>query len=225
MILSFKVVQKGMFFLLNICISSLSFAGIQFIDMNKSTNQTKATVQNSVHDSTNKPQIKYSPLDNIINHYAAQHNVPPDLIKAIIKQESGFNVHAVSPKGARGLMQLMPTTAASYGRYNLFNPQHNIAVGTKHLSYLLNKYNNQLHLALAAYNAGEGNVAKYGGIPPFSETQNYVLNVLKSYNSYLDQALLAKGVSKEKIIKMNQQAESNTNNSNKSRVLYLSLNE
>ena len=80
-------------------------------------------------------------------------------------------------------MQVLPTTAAQYGNYNLLNPKENITVGTRHFAYLMNKYQGQVHLALAAYNAGEGNVAKYGGIPPFTETRQYIIKVSKYYQS------------------------------------------
>lgn len=121
-------------------------------------------------------------LEAHIHDYAKQFNIQPELIKAIIKVESNFNPLARSPKGALGLMQILPTTAAQYGRYNLFNPKDNISVGTRHFAYLLQKYQGHIPYALAAYNAGEGNVDKYGGIPPFKETRNYVLNVLRLYN-------------------------------------------
>lgn len=132
---------------------------------------------------------KVNSIEQTINYYANQYQIQPELLKAIIKQESNFNTLAVSPKGAKGLMQVMPSTALGYGNYNLLIPKHNIEVGTRHLSYLLRRYEN-LPLALAAYNAGEGNVDKYRGIPPFSETQNYVLKVLQSYNTELDKRLL-----------------------------------
>ena len=127
-------------------------------------------------------------LDQVIEYNANKYDLSSTLIRAIIRQESNFNTLAVSPKGARGLMQVMPSTAAGYGSYDLFIPHHNVEVGSRHFSRLMKRYK-QLPLALAAYNAGEGNVSKYNGIPPFLETQKYVLNVLKSYNAGLDKQI------------------------------------
>ena len=101
-----------------------------------------------------------------------------DLLKSIAKAESNFNPTAVSHAGAVGIMQLMPTTAQSLGVTNSYDARQNIMGGAKYISSLLSKYNGDTSLALAAYNAGSGNVAKYGGIPPFAETQNYVKKVM-----------------------------------------------
>jgi soluble lytic murein transglycosylase-like protein len=120
-------------------------------------------------------------LDSIINHAAQTYNIPAKLIKAVIKHESNFNPDAVSKSGAAGLMQLMPETASSLGADNPFDPEQNILAGSKYLKQMLDKYSNNINLALAAYNAGPGNVDKYGGIPPFKETQNYVRNITNSY--------------------------------------------
>jgi soluble lytic murein transglycosylase-like protein len=105
------------------------------------------------------------------------------LIRAVIAQESAFKIDARSPKGARGLMQLMPATAQQYQVENIVDPKQNIYAGTKHLRYLLQRFSS-LSLALAAYNAGEGAVAKYQGIPPYPETQDYVTKVLGRYQDY-----------------------------------------
>ncbi len=111
--------------------------------------------------------------------YSRAYGVPKNLIISVIKNESGFNPFAVSPKGAKGLMQIMDSNSTYYG-IDPFNPNENINTGVKMLSKLIRKYDS-LPLALAAYNAGEGNVAKYGGIPPFKETQSYVKKVINHY--------------------------------------------
>jgi soluble lytic murein transglycosylase-like protein len=115
--------------------------------------------------------------DDIIRTEAARHGLAPDLVRAVIQVESAFDPNAVSPKGAMGLMQIMPATARDFGVRNPFHPQQNIGAGTAYLKQLLDRYDQKLDLALAAYNAGPGNVEKYGDVPPFRETQNYVKKV------------------------------------------------
>lgn len=121
-------------------------------------------------------------FDDIIKSAALAQNVDHGLVKAIIHTESGFNPRALSKPGAQGLMQLMPATAGMYSVRDAFDPRENIQAGTKHIKYLINRYKN-LELALAAYNAGEGNVNKYKGIPPFAETQDYVKRVMSRYRN------------------------------------------
>lgn len=120
-------------------------------------------------------------LEEIITEASRQYNVPENLIKAIIKTESDFQPDATSHSGAQGLMQLMPATAKELGVTDAYDPYQNVMGGTKYIAQLLDKYDGDVKLALAAYNAGSGNVKKYGGIPPFKETQNYVVKVMNYY--------------------------------------------
>lgn len=132
-----------------------------------------------------KININIAEYDKIIRRAAGKFNLDVALIKAVIKAESNFNHQAVSPAGAKGLMQLMPQTASALNVYDVFHPGANIEGGARYLRYLLNLYRGNLTLALAAYNAGEGAVAKYKySIPPYRETQNYVRRVLDFYESY-----------------------------------------
>lgn len=114
-----------------------------------------------------------------VNRIAAEHSLPPELVRSVIQSESNYNPYAVSPKGALGMMQLIPATARRFGVTDIFNPVDNIQGGVKYLKYLLDLYHGDDRLALAAYNAGEEAVARYGGIPPFPETRNYVVSVRK----------------------------------------------
>ncbi len=120
-------------------------------------------------------------FDPIIEKVAAEHQLDPSLIRSIIAQESGFNAKAVSPKGARGLMQLMPATAERLGVKNSFDPEQNIQGGVKHFRGLMNNFNNNLELSLAAYNAGENLVQRLGRVPSIPETKNYVQSITTRY--------------------------------------------
>lgn len=123
-------------------------------------------------------------LSPIIYKQSKIHDIEESLVKAVIYAESYFNPHATSRKGASGLMQLMPATAAKYGVSDIYNPKQNIVAGIKHLKYLLNRYPYKLKHAIAAYNAGETAVNKYNGIPPYKETQGYVKKVMKHYRRF-----------------------------------------
>lgn len=119
--------------------------------------------------------------DRIVTEVAEKHSMDQNLIRAVIETESGWNPTAVSRKGAAGLMQLLPVTAQRFGVKDVFNPRQNVDAGTRYLKVLLDRYNGDLDLALAAYNAGEGAVERHGGIPPFRETRDYVRKVQKEY--------------------------------------------
>jgi len=123
-------------------------------------------------------------VDQAIAWYAKRHRLHPALLRAVIKAESDFVSTAVSRRGALGLMQLMPRTAASLQVRDPFNPIDNIAGGAKYLRHLLNRFNGNLPLALAAYNAGESRVKQYQEIPPIQETRYYVLKVLRHYQAF-----------------------------------------
>lgn len=131
---------------------------------------------NSATATSSKSQI----LD-MITKISEKHGVDDKLVKALIRQESGFNPKATSKSGAMGLMQLMPATAKGLGVQDAYNPVQNVEGGVKYLKSMLNRYNGNIILALAAYNAGPGAVDKYSGVPPYAETQNYVKNILANY--------------------------------------------
>jgi soluble lytic murein transglycosylase-like protein len=121
-------------------------------------------------------------VDAAIEKAAAEHNVDPNLVRAVIKVESNFNPNAVSRKGAMGLMQLMPQTARQLKVTNPFDPEQNVDAGVRHLKQLMESYGGDVKLSLAAYNAGQGSVARSGGIPHFAETRNYVKRITNLYS-------------------------------------------
>ncbi len=123
-------------------------------------------------------------IEDLIVRLSKKHGVDPALVKAVVEVESDFDPKAMSSVGAKGLMQIMPDTAKDLGIKDPFDPEDNLEGGIRYLKRLLNKYDNDISLALAAYNAGPGNVDKHNGVPPFTETRNYVRKVLKLYTKY-----------------------------------------
>lgn len=148
--------------------------------LQKNTVKAAQGVDNTISNIANptKKQI----LD-LISKVSQKYGVDEKLVQAVVRQESGFNFKARSHCGAMGLMQLMPATAKGLGVKDAYDPVQNVEGGVKHLKGLLARYNGNVVLALAAYNAGGGNVDKYGGVPPFKETQNYVKSILANYLS------------------------------------------
>ncbi len=132
------------------------------------------------------PRIVATPpsqgVSDFVNSASDHYRLDPDLVNSVIHAESGFNAHAVSRKGAQGLMQLMPQTASQLGVSNVFDPQSNVEGGTRYLRELLERYNFDLVKALAAYNAGPRRVEQYRGVPPYYETRAYVARIIRDFN-------------------------------------------
>ena len=134
------------------------------------------------------PKVPETPYGELIYQAARRHDLSPGLVAAVIRAESAFNPQALSHKGARGLMQLMPATARRFGvgHTELFEPVRNLEAGTRYLRWLAERFGEDLPRILAAYNAGEGAVARYGGVPPYRETRNYIRRIYKTLDLPLD---------------------------------------
>ncbi len=148
-------------------------------------------------------------VDGYLIQAGTNNGVDPLLLYSVMHQESSFKSHAISPKGARGLMQLMPGTAVRYGVTNIFDPRQNIEGGARYLRFLLDRFDGDLNLALAGYNAGEGAVEKYGWrIPPYSETQEYVRRISRRYSLLQDPnaALYAPRLSRAQVARLQSQS-------------------
>ena len=139
----------------------------------------------STQNSSARTGFTQREIEAAIEKAATRHNVDANLVRALVKVESNFNPNAVSRKGAMGLMQLMPQTARQLNLKNPFDPQENVDAGVRHLKQLLDNYNGDIRLSLAAYNAGSGAVARSRGIPRYSETQNYVRRITNLYGGNL----------------------------------------
>ena len=157
-------------------------AGVKFGDLiAKPVTKVNANIYTEQAKSVSEKITTRDQIKNIVFRAAKKHGVDEKLVNALIKQESGFNPNAKSRVGAMGLMQLMPATAKGLGVTNPMDPEQNVEGGVKYLKSMLNKYNGNVILALAAYNAGPGAVDKYSGVPPYKETQNYVKSILANY--------------------------------------------
>lgn len=172
-----------------------------------------ASQTNGFSNTINSKLKTSSGLERIFEDASKQYQVPVALLKAVAKAESDFNPNAVSKAGAQGVMQLMPATARELGVTDSFDPRQNIMGGAKYLSQMLKKYDGNAKLALAAYNAGSNNVDKYGGVPPFKETQNYVVKVMKYAGSDIP-ATIPTGGANSRIVSSSYGAGSHTSGIN-----------
>ena len=177
--------------LLSLHVASPCYAGIyRYIDKNGDYHFTNCPrdpkYQLYIREEGDSKSVRVDPrkYDPLIEEFSQKYDVDSALVKAIMRAESGFNSYAVSRKGAKGLMQLMPETAEQWSVINVFDPRQNIEGGVKHLKHLLETFENNLDLSIAAYNAGKKAVIRNYSIPPFDETQNYVRKVLRFYESY-----------------------------------------
>jgi soluble lytic murein transglycosylase-like protein len=144
--------------------------------------QSRMALPAPLSSARSTPLPTAAELNMVVNSASETYHLDPDLVNSVIHAESGFNAHAVSPKGAQGLMQLMPQTANTLGVNNAFDPKQNVGGGSAYLRELLEHYNFDLVKALAAYNAGPQRVEKYNGVPPYRETRAYVAHIIQEYN-------------------------------------------
>lgn len=174
------------------CIAAvLQGAGGAVVSVVKADPRTGRLVRTVVRDHSAAPKTPAAPsapISETVDRVAQQNQISPQLIHSVISVESNYDPGAVSPKGAQGLMQLIPSTAKRFGVSNAFDPADNIQGGARYLKYLLELYKGDEALALAAYNAGEGAVSRYGGVPPYPETQNYVAKVKQRLGAAAPQA-------------------------------------
>jgi soluble lytic murein transglycosylase-like protein len=169
---------------------SSSFVDIptEEIDHFEASPVESATLESKKDESASRPALRAEnagqpvDLNEVVKTASGTYRLDPDLVNSVIRAESGFNVRAVSPKGAQGLMQLMPRTASELGVHNAFDAQANVEGGTRYLRELLERYDFDLIKALAAYNAGPQRVEQYGGVPPYYETKAYVARIVRDYN-------------------------------------------
>ena len=166
-------------------ISSVKQSSDTFMDTLMKINALRSQGEDEAQIGSQGADASEQSMDAIFAEAAERYGVPLNLLKAMGKAESGFDANAVSPAGAQGVMQLMPSTAKSLGVEDPFDARSNIMGGAKYISQKLKQYNGNIDLALAAYNAGSGNVAKYGGVPPLSETRNYIARIKGYMNSDL----------------------------------------
>ena len=158
------------------------FQSLMSYTAQKPSEDFQKILDSSIEHQKNTTPTSRTEINDLIDKYSASAGLDSDFVKAVVNQESGFNPNATSKCGAMGLMQLMPGTAQGLGVTNAYDPEQNIQGGTKYLKGLMNRFDNNKSLGLAAYNAGPNAVKKYGGIPPYQETQNYVKSVLSRYD-------------------------------------------